>query len=362
MPKTILDKGDASRFYSKWPAPTAIVVDGPYGVRGFPGDPPTVEELPRWYLPHAVAWAEHSTPQTTLWFWGTELSWATVHPVLEMAGWEYRTTHVWNKGIAHIAGNVNGGTIRRFPIVTEICAQYVRRVELNSGDGELLPMKDWLRAEWLRTGMPLSRTNEAAGVKNAATRKYFTRCHLWYPPPPEVMERIAAYAMKHGRRTEWPYFSLDGTTLMDAAQWAGLRSKWHHEHGVTNVWDASPVHGSERIKDSDGRYVHANQKPLELIERTICASTDSRDVIWDPFAGLATAGIAATRLGRQYCGAEIDARAHAAALSRLESEGIKVETLANRDDRPKRVAGRSRRRTRSADRKVAARAAATRAA
>lgn len=350
MPTISLDLANASDLYSKWPAPTAIIVDGPYGVGGFPGDPPTTHDLARWYLPHATAWAEHSTAQTTLWFWGTELSWATVHPALDAAGWDYRTAHVWNKGLAHIAGNVNGSTIRRFPIATEVCVQYVRRVELLTGSGEFLWLKDWLRAEWLRTGMPLSKTNEAAGVKNAATRKYFTKCHLWYFPPPEVMERIAAYAQRYGRRTSWPYFSLDGKTKLTAEAWAGMRSKWHHEHGITNVWGAPPVHGAERVKDSKGCYVHANQKPIALMERMIRASTDPGDVIWDPFAGLATVGVAAARLRRRYCGAEIDARTHASAVHRLAVEGINVKTVADRERQRKRASARRRGRAEAADR------------
>jgi site-specific DNA-methyltransferase (adenine-specific) len=350
MSTAALEHADAGRLYAKWPAPTAIIVDGPYGVAGFPGDPPTPHELHRWYLPHAVAWAEHSTPQTTLWFWGTELSWATVHPVLEMAGWEYRTTHIWNKGIAHIAGNVNGLTIRRFPIASEVCVQYVRRVELTTESGELLHIKEWLRAEWLRTGLPLSRTNEAAGVKNAATRKYFTQCHLWYFPPPKVMERVAKYANRYGKRGGRPYFSLNGKRPLSAAQWSRLRSKWNHQHGITNVWDAPPVHGQERVKDLNGRYLHTNQKPLSLIERIIEASTDRHDVVWDPFAGLATVGVAAAKLGRKYFGAEIDERVYEAAVDRLLREKVNVETSEERSDhRRQRSAQGRQRRTSSAD-------------
>jgi hypothetical protein len=33
------------------------------------------------------------------------------------------------RGVAHIAGNVNGRTIRRFPVVTEVCVFYQRRFE-----------------------------------------------------------------------------------------------------------------------------------------------------------------------------------------------------------------------------------------
>jgi len=33
--------GDALERYDTWPTPTVIVSDGPYGVSGYPGDPPT---------------------------------------------------------------------------------------------------------------------------------------------------------------------------------------------------------------------------------------------------------------------------------------------------------------------------------
>lgn len=36
-------RGDVSRQYSKWPSPTVIISDGPYGLASFPGDPPTVD-------------------------------------------------------------------------------------------------------------------------------------------------------------------------------------------------------------------------------------------------------------------------------------------------------------------------------
>ena len=206
--------GDALARYSSWPRPTVIMVDGPYGVSGFPGDPPTADRLPAWYAPHVAKWSEYSLPETTLWIWGTEISWATLHPLLDGHGWDYRSAHIWDKGKGHIAGNVNGQTIRRFPVVTEVCVQYTRRVELDSLDRNGMPvrmsLKDWVRHEWVRSGLPLSETNAAANVKNAATRKWFTADHLWYYPPPLFLEQLAAYANRHGRPTDRPYFSLDG--------------------------------------------------------------------------------------------------------------------------------------------------------
>src|SRR5262249_13316574 len=105
--RPVLALGDALEHYEEWPTPTVIVSDGAYGVAGFPGDPPTHETLGAWYAPHVAAWSKWAAPSTTLWFWGTEIGWATVHPLLAQSGWEYRNCHVWNKGIAHIAGNAN---------------------------------------------------------------------------------------------------------------------------------------------------------------------------------------------------------------------------------------------------------------
>jgi hypothetical protein len=77
-----------------------------------------------------------------------------------------------------------------------------------------------------------------------------------------------------------------------------MRAKWNHAHGVTNVWREPPVHGKVRVKTEDG-YLHANQKPLSLMERQVRASTNEGDVVWEPFGGLCSATLAASNLGRR---------------------------------------------------------------
>lgn len=311
---------DAADCYRSWPSPTVIVSDGPYGLGSFPGDPHTPEGLAGWYEPHAAAWARYSTPETTLWFWGTEIGWATVHPTLKRNGWEYRALHVWDKGIGHVAGNVNSKTIRGFPVVTEVCARYTREVRLPAKDGTLLSMRKWLRAEWLRTGLPFYKTNEACGVRNAATRKYFTQDHLWYFPPPEMMERLVAYANEHGRLEGKPYFSPDGKESFTAERWARMRAKWNHTHGVTNVWAEPAIRGIERLKGVNAKCLHSNQKPLRIMERIVRASSDPDDVVWEPFGGLCGAAVASIRTGRRCYAAEVNPDFHALATARLESE------------------------------------------
>jgi site-specific DNA-methyltransferase (adenine-specific) len=314
-PKATIVQGDALAHYARWKTPTVIVSDGAYGVSGFPGDPPTQDGLVEWYAPHVKAWSKYAAPSTTLWFWGTEVGWATVHPLLVAGEWEYRSCHVWDKGIAHIAGNANTKTLRKYPVVTEVCVQYVRDVRFPV-DGVRLTMKAWLRHEWARAGLALHLTNEACGVRNAATRKYFTQCHLWYFPPADAFEMLAAYANKHGRPSGRPYFSLDGKRPIKGEEWAKLRAKFHCDIGITNVWSEPAVRGTERFKD-EYRCIHGNQKPLRLLDRIIRASSDVGDVVWDPFAGLGSVGVAAVRAGRDYRGSEILPNFHTLAYRRI---------------------------------------------
>lgn len=311
-----LYRGDALDAYGEWPEPDLILSDGAYGVGGFPGDPRTPEGLQEWYEPHVAAWSKAACPATTLWFWNTEIGWATVHPLLQAHGWDYVQAIVWDKGIAHIAGNVNGDTIRQLPVVTEVCIFYRRRLEFATED-DIQSARQWLRYEWQRAGLPLHRANEACGVKNAATRKYLTQDWLWYFPPAEMMTKLVAYANQHGNPAGRPYYSLDGQRPLSADEWANLRHVWTHEHGVTNVWRAPPLNGSERYRGNEVRSaprvhnpgkqaaVHLNQKPLEFMRRIVAAATSPGDVIWEPFGGLASAAVAAVELGRHAVVAEI---------------------------------------------------------
>jgi len=310
-------------FYEHWKSPIVIISDGPYGLNSFIGDPPTPSQLDEWYEPHIAAWSRFSTPLTTLWFWNSEIGWATIHPVLLKYGWDYRSCHIWDKGIAHIAGNSNGQTLRKFPVVTEVCVQYTKRV-LFQVNGHALSMQEWLRYEWEKTGLPFSKTNEACGVKNAATRKYFTKDHLWYYPPPEAFAQLVVYANKHGNKKGRPYFSIDDNESLTQKHWESMRTKFNFENGVTNVWHEPAVRGIERFKKQN-KCIHMNQKPLKLIERCIKACADEGDVVWEPFGGLCSAAVASHKLKRKCYAAEINVDFYRIAIERLAHYDVIME-------------------------------------
>ena len=306
---------DAINLYSSWKLPTVIVCDGPYGINGYPGDLISTDGLSEWYERHVIEWNKYATPKTTLWFWNTEQGWAAVHPMLVRMGWEFKACNFWNKGLSHVAGNANTKTLSHLPVVTEVCVQYVKKpmFEVN---GENMTMKDWLRYEWGRTGLPFSRTNVACEVVDAATRKYFTKCHLWYMPPAEAFGKLSKYANEFGKEEGKPYFAIDGKTPLTQKDWAELKPVFNCPFGMTNVWEVSQLRSKERMK-KEQKAIHLNQKPLSLIEAIITMSSNEGDVVWDPFAGLCTTAIACKATNREVYCSEINPKVFEQAKERI---------------------------------------------
>lgn len=295
---------DSLSLYEQWESPVVIICDGPYGIKGFPGDLKTEKGLAEWYEPHIAAWTKKSTPRTTLWFWCTEQGWAEVHPILLKHGWEFKACHVWDKGMSHVAGNVNTKTISHLPVVSEVCVQYVKKPYFMV-NGEKLCMMDWLRHEWKRTGLPWKKANDACGVKDAATRKYLTNdTYLWYMPPTDKFLMLVDFANKYGAPAGRPYFSTNGKTSLSGYEWDMFKPVFHCPMGITNVWSVPQLRDNERVKNKQ-KAVHLNQKPLAFIERTIEMSSNQGDVVWDAFGGLFTTAVACINLKRICYTAEI---------------------------------------------------------
>lgn len=318
MTRDIVFKNDnALNCYNDWPSPTLVILDGPYGINGFEGDTSSPDKLPQWYDEHIKRITRKSTPETTLWFWCTEIGWAFMHPIFEKYGWEYKCCNIWNKGIGHIAGNSNSKTLSKLPVVTEVCVQYVKKPSFIFDEKEV-SMKDWLYYEWKRTGLPLSKTNDACGVKNAASRKYFDRGNLWYMPTPESFEKLVKYANLHGNQDGKPYFSFNEIENPTSDDWKKMRAKFYCPIGITNVWNIPSLRSSERIKKGT-KAAHNNQKPLEIIKMLLEISSDEGDIVWDPFGGLGTTVVAAIELKRKIYSCEISKETYDIAMQRIDS-------------------------------------------
>ena len=84
---------------------------------------------------------------------------------------------------------------------------------------------------------------------------------------------------------------------------------------MKDVWETSLTKPSEK---KCGK--HPTQKPIELLEKIVLASTDENDLILDPFNGSGTTGIVANRLNRRYIGIEKEKEYLDLTIKRKESD------------------------------------------
>lgn len=70
---------------------------------------------------------------------------------------------------------------------------------------------------------------------------------------------------------------------------------------MKDVWKTSLTKPSEK---KCGK--HPTQKPLEILDKIILASTKENDLILDPFCGTSTTGVSAVNLNRRYIGIDND--------------------------------------------------------
>lgn len=80
-----------------------------------------------------------------------------------------------------------------------------------------------------------------------------------------------------------------------------LMKKYNGNKQMKSVWRFTSPSNAEKEYGK-----HPTQKPVGLLERCIEASTKPGDFVFDPFAGSSTTGIAAIRLGRKFCGVELE--------------------------------------------------------
>jgi DNA methylase len=97
---------------------------------------------------------------------------------------------------------------------------------------------------------------------------------------------------------------------------------------ITNDWDdIRPIGAGEELG-------YPTQKPLELLERIIRASSNPGDLVLDPFCGCGTTIHAAQKLARQWIGIEVTHLAISLIEKRLNDAfpGIKYEVYGTPKD------------------------------
>lgn len=74
------------------------------------------------------------------------------------------------------------------------------------------------------------------------------------------------------------------------------------------------------------------QKPEALLERIILTSSNAQQIVYEPFAGSATAGVVCHKLSRRWIGSELSIKACQHALNRLEETGCNAKLIQSIDN------------------------------
>ena len=88
---------------------------------------------------------------------------------------------------------------------------------------------------------------------------------------------------------------------------------------MRDVWRFPVVQGAERLQGPNGRALHPTQKPEALVHRCVVASSDSGDLVVDPFSGSGTTAVVCAGLKRRFIGFEVDAGYVVAARKRIQT-------------------------------------------
>ena len=63
---------------------------------------------------------------------------------------------------------------------------------------------------------------------------------------------------------------------------------------------------NKKTKDETGKNIHDTEKPVDLCKILIENSSNPNEIVFDPFMGIGSCGIAAKQLGRKFIGIELD--------------------------------------------------------
>ena len=96
--------------------------------------------------------------------------------------------------------------------------------------------------------------------------------------------------------------------------WQATKNGNFRDTCPSNFWDDCTIPYWSMSENT----AHPTQKPEKLIAKMILASSNTGDVIFDPFLGSGTTSVTAKKLGRKYIGIELDKTYCAWAEKRLE--------------------------------------------
>ena len=116
-------------------------------------------------------------------------------------------------------------------------------------------------------------------------------------------------AVKIRRRVIAPYRNADGAPK----DWQETKDGNFRDTHPSNLWTDITIPFWSMPENTD----HPTQKSEKFISKLILASSNPSDLVFDPFLGSGTSSVVAKKLGRRFCGVELDEKFAMLAEKRL---------------------------------------------
>lgn len=194
-------------------------------------------------------------------------------PEIEREGFSLRQQIIINKGIQAISGRATKN-YKMFPNVTESVLFFARNNQPE--------IKKFLLEKQKKAGLTAKEINEKMEVKSnggGLWSLYTGKNILAQIPTKEQWKKLEKIL-----NFKKPYSEVNFI--------------FNPQMGFTDVWGDIDFYEEKRH--------HPTQKPLQLVERIIKASSDEGMIVLDPFIGAGSTALACIELKRNYIGIDID--------------------------------------------------------
>lgn len=249
----------------------------------------TIEE----YLEWTACWLQQIYQKLryggSLFVFGYFRNLAHILPIAENMGFELRQQIIIDKGMKSVAGRKTS-TYKMFPNTTESILFFIK-------DNKKI-IKPLLKNRANELGLTSKQINEKLGVKSNGGGMWsiYTGKNMCEQFP-----------------TQKTWDKLMNILELDI-QYAEYAQTYNPIIGLTDVWSDLDFYSRNRI--------HPTEKPYQLIERIIQATTNENNIILDPFSGSGITGIVANNLKRNSILYEIHEEYFRDSISRFEMLNI----------------------------------------
>jgi DNA modification methylase len=210
---------------------------------------------------------------------------------IEELGFDFRQQIIIDKGMKAVSGRATKG-YKMFPNVTESILFFI------------FDSKPFIKKMLLDRQKELQLTafdiNSKLGVKTkggGVWSLYTGNNILAQVPTKEMWEKLQQVL-----EFNYPYESIAQT--------------FNIQMGITDVWTDIDYYKEERY--------HTTQKPIQLMDRLISASTNEGMIVLDPFMGVGSTAVSCKNLNRRYIGIELNPEYAKIASKRIR--GASVQT------------------------------------